>query len=142
MFTTTIKNNIYKKVIKFMTGTDRKPAWHRQDRMMNQLKFISNRIQKLREGMEYAESRRNREIQELLSTTQCTCVHSKDTIVVSGLGHQWDCEKMKIYHHASDNPAHNFKVDMSKSEFDELERILIFIEELHALSTNGYDNLD
>ena len=146
MFTTTIKNNIYKKVVKFMTGTDRKPKWNsmvgHDVRMSNQLKFISNRIQKLREDMEYAESRRDREIQELVSTTECTCVHSKDTLVVSGMGHQWECEKMKIYYNAKDNPAHSFKVHMSKSEFQELQRMLGFIEELHALSTDGYNNLD
>jgi hypothetical protein len=146
MFTATIKNNIYKKVVRFMTGTDRKPKWNsmvgHDVRMSNQLKFISNRIQRLREDMEYAESRRDREIQELVSTKECTCVHSKDTLVVSGMGHQWECEKMKIYHAAIDNGAHYFKLHVSKPEFQELQRMLDLIEELHALATDGYNNLD
>ena len=152
MFSTGIKNDIYKKVVKFMTGTDRKPVGPthliaiRKSDMKYRLDCINGSIKRLREEMEYAESIRNKEIQEIVSTTECSCVHPEGAIVLGSSGrgvfaHQWNCEKMIMYRNASDNGAHTFKVSMSKSEFEELEYMLIFIEELHALSTNGYENL-
>ena len=147
MFSTGIKNDIYKKVVKFMTGTDRKPVGPthliaiRKSDMKYRLDFINKRIEKLREDMEYAESIRNREIKEIISNTECCCVRPDGVIAITGSDHQWNCEKMIMYRNASDNGAHTFKVSMSKSEFEELEYMLIFIKELHALSTDGINNL-